>query len=221
MRCRMPGVLVVSLAAALWAGEAVAAVPSAPTGTYQYDIEQETYGKIGTHTATFEYDGRDLIVSTAVRIEVKLLYLTIYTFVSDGREVWRDGRLVEFETTTDDNGTRFAVKAWAEGDKFVIEGQEGRVVTDGAMFTTHAWNPAVLGTPVLMEPTSGKLYKVGISEGGPDEVGVHEETVRARKYVIEGDIQGGLWYAEDGTWLKMDFIKYGTHVRIKLSSVTS
>jgi len=164
--------------------------------------------------ARFARAGDDLVVTTRIRIDVRLLFVTIYRFESDGREVWRDGRLVRFETTTNDNGAKATVKAWAMGDKFVIERPDGRLTTNDRIYTTHAWNRALVGSPVLLEPTSGKLYMVGFADGGDVKLAGSP----ARTYAIAGEIEGRLWYAPDGTWLRMDLVKHGGIVSVTLTS---
>jgi len=179
-----------------------------PGGAYWYDVIHETYGKIGTHSVRFAREGPDLIVSTRVRVEVKELFITLYRFESDGREVWRDDWLLELDSTTDDNGAETTVKGWAEADKFVIEGPDGWSEAMGRVYTTNAWNRALVGSPVLLDPTNGKLLMVtrishGYSDGGEVTLG----SFPARSYVVTGEMQGQLWHGPDGTWLRMDFAR--------------
>ena len=193
---------------------------SHPTGTYEYTVRHQYLGKIGTHIAKFEQNGRDLVIQVKMRHTVKVPLLTPYRFESDGREVWRDGRLVAYETTTNDNGSRATVSAWAEGEKFVIDGPNGRTETTRGLSTTHLWSPSLLATSTLLEPTSGRLYIVGITPDGDETIDSLDGDVNAHKYVISGEMSSELWYADDGTWLRMQIIKYGSTVTFALVSKT-
>src|SRR5262245_61942750 len=98
-----------------------------PTGTYEYAISHDVLGRVGTHVASFTRVGDDLQVSTKIKLAVKIAGVTLYTFESDGIEVWRDGRLISASSTTNDNGRQKLVSARAEGDRLIVEGPRGRL----------------------------------------------------------------------------------------------
>jgi hypothetical protein len=206
--------------AALAATPSHAAAPAAgPAGTYTYTISHDRLGPIGTHVATFRRDGADTIVDVRIDLDVRLAFVRLYRFQSEGREVWRGGRLVELETVTNDDGRKITVSAHAAGGKLVIEGPEGRTVADADLNTTHLWNAGQLAVSQLVEPTSGNLYDVEIADLGRDRIMSLDRRVETHKYAISGEVEGELWYAEDGTWLRMDFRKDGENLRIALAEV--
>jgi hypothetical protein len=69
------------------------------------------------------------------------------------------------------------------------------------------------------EPTTGLFYNVGITPTGRDIVQSSVRTFAAQRYAMTGEIKGDLWYAEDGTWVRMDFEKYGSTLTIVLASI--
>jgi hypothetical protein len=225
----------VALLAVALAGGSVAAAPvptdlppaktEAPlpaasrTGIYSYTIRHGTLGKIGTHVATFTQSGDDTIVDVRIDLDVRLGFVRLYRFESTGREVWRDGRLIELETMTNDDGRRIKVSARLEGDNLVIEGPAGRTVTDADLNTTHLWNASQLMVSHLVEPTSGNVYRVEIADRGEERITALNRTVVSHKYAISGEVEGELWYGNDGTWLQFDFRKHGSTLRLALTSV--
>lgn len=212
--------LVVSAVAAVLVTAAAAPTRSAiPAGKYEYAIRHPMFGRIGTHTAEFTRRGDDLIVATRIQLSVGVAMMHLYTFESEGREVWRAGRLVEASAVTNDNGNRISVSAHAEGDRFVVDGPKGRAEASGPIGTTTFWNAQAVSVPLLMEPTSGLFYKVGIKAAGRDTIRSTVRTYDARKYTITGEITGDLWYADDGTWVRMDFEKYGAVLTVTLASI--
>jgi hypothetical protein len=190
-----------------------------PTGTYTYTIRHETLGTIGTHVATFHRDGDDTVVDVRIDLDVRLAFVRLYRFESTGREVWRDGRLVELETVTNDDGRRVKVSAHVDGGKLVIDGPSGRMVTDAGLNTTHLWNAGQLMVSQLIEPTSGNVYRVAIADRGEERIVALDRTVTSHKYAITGEVEGELWYGDDGTWLRFDFRKHGSTLRLALASV--
>lgn len=212
------------------AGGSVAAAPvlpaaetkahtAAPEGIYTYTIRHATLGQIGTHVATFRQRGDDTVVDVKIDLDVRLAFVRLYRFVSTGREVWRDGRLVELETVTNDDGRRIAVSAHAVGDKLVVDGPGGRTVTEPDPNTTHLWNASHLMVSQLVEPTSGNVYRVDIADRGEERIVALNRWVTSHKYAISGEVEGDLWYADDGTWLQFDFRKHGSTLRLALASV--
>jgi hypothetical protein len=190
-----------------------------PEGTYTYVIRHATLGKIGTHVATFRRDGGDTVVDVRIDLDVRLAFMRLYRFVSTGHEVWRDGRLIELETVTNDDGRPITVSARAAGGKLVIDGPAGRSVADADLNTTHLWNSTRLMVSQLVEPTSGNVYSVDIVDRGEERIVALDHWVTSRKFTISGEVTGDLWYGEDGTWLQFDFIKNGSTLRLALVSV--
>jgi hypothetical protein len=211
--------LVTVLAAALLALAAQPAASALPSGKYEYTIRHPLFGEIGRHTAEFRRDGDDFVVLTSIRLTVGLPMMHLYTFESEGREVWRDGRLFAANAETNDNGKRLRVSAQLEGDRLVVDGPKGHGEATGHIGTTTFWNAASVTAPLFWEPTTGLFYKVGIAPAGRETVQSTVRAFAANKYTMTGEIKGDLWYADDGTWVRMDFEKYGATLTIMLASI--
>lgn len=215
LRGRVVG-LFLALAAPAGFSTAQAALPS---GKYEYTIRHPLFGEIGKHTAEFRQVGDDLVVLTSIRLTVGLSVMPIYTFKSEGREVWRDGQLVSASAVTNDNGTELRVTAQREGDRLVVVGPKGHVEATGVIGTTTFWNAEAMTAPLFWEPTTGLFYKVGITLHGAEVVQSAVRPFPARRFAMTGEIKGKLWYAEDGTWVRMDFEKYGSTLTVMLESI--
>ena len=70
--------------------------------------------RIGTHTLTFQQSGDKQIVTTSIDLAVKALGLTMYRYMHRGQEVWSGNTFESISTKTDDNGTRYGLKAKQE-----------------------------------------------------------------------------------------------------------
>jgi hypothetical protein len=197
----------------------VASAAAKPVETYTYTIRHETLGVIGTHVAQFRRNGEETLVHVRIDLDVRLAFVRLYRFESHGREVWRDGRLIDLETVTNDDGRMIKVSARAAGDVLVIDGPAGRMVSDGGVNTTNLWNASQLMVSHLVEPTSRNLYRVDITDRGEDHIRWLDRLVPTHRYSISGEIEGELWYANDGTWLQFDFRKNGSTLRLALDSV--
>jgi hypothetical protein len=197
------------------------AAPKA-VGTFTYDIEHEQYGEIGTHTVTVKPDADDLIVEVKSRIEVKRLLWT-YRFEADQKEVWRKGRLVTFDRSTrddfHDDGKEVVVTAHAQGDKLIIDGPSGRTEAPGTILSSHPWNPKIVKQTVLMDAQTGELKKVGIKPLNKEWVTIGGKPVRARKYVVSGELHQELWYDEKGKCVRARFKEKDGFITVKLANI--
>jgi hypothetical protein len=193
-----------------------------PAGTFAYDVEHERYGNIGTHIVTVKPNADDLIVEVKSRIKVKRLFWT-YRFEADQKEVWREGRLVAFDRSTrddfHDDGKEVVVRAHAQGDKLIIDGPSGRTEAPGTILSSHPWNPKIVQQTVLMDAKTGELKKVGIKPLNKEWVTIGEKPVRARKYVVSGELQQELWYDERGKCVRARFKGKDGFITVKLANM--
>ncbi len=197
-----------------WAGAAWA--QDTPSGTVVYGIHHEKHGDIGTHKVSFSRSGEDLLVEVEGQAKVKVLFFTVYRMETSRREIWHGGRLVSYRAQTNDDGEDIAVEANTAGDKLVIEGQKGRVEAPAGTFPTHPWNHEIVEQSLLMDTKTGNLLKVAISEAGEEAIQVRGAEVKAKKYVISGDMERELWFGPDGAWLKMRYEKDGAKITLTL-----
>lgn len=206
-------ILLLTFTTLIWGGAATASVW--PNGTFQHVIKHEEYGDIGTHTVTFKNNGEDLIVETKTRIKVKVLFWG-YHFEADRKEVWRDGRLIAYEGFTNEDGETFTVVAHADGNKLMIDGPAGRVEAPGTIFPTHPWNPKIVEHDLLMSTKTGELKKVKITAVGEEPIKVGGQYIKARKYLMSGDLRRELWFDKNGICVQVRLKKKGDDVTLTL-----
>lgn len=160
----------------------------------------------GAHKVTFagERDTR-LAVEIEIAFDYKLAFVPLYRYRHRNREIWQDGRLIELDTETDDNGTPFRVQAKASGDRIQVDGSGGKLDLPGSTYTTSYWNEATIERGEWLDTQSGELVRSKASVGEPEPVFVAGKQVDARPYQLEGDITCTLWF-QDGRWVKLRFI---------------
>jgi hypothetical protein len=202
MRFWVPFLLVLGL---ILPGAASAAVPVPdgfpPAGTITYDVWREG-SKIGTHSVDFLRDGDKLTVRTRIRIEVKLLFVTIYRFEHDAEEDWVAGKLMRFTAKTDDNGTDRDVLLERDGGqlkgRYNSPNNSEPASLPGDLIVCSLWNPATPDQTVMIEPTKGRAKAVTIVDRGLEEIQVGTRTVEAHHYSVTGDLRREVWYDADG-----------------------
>ena len=125
-------------------------VDDKPVGQYAMTITQKDDGSV-----TMSCDA-DLKVKVA-----KLV--TAYSYAYNCLEVWKDGRLQSFQSTCNDNGKKYAVKAASDSRQLrvTVNGREAKLAPAGA--------GAVDWEIVLDLPKDGKITAKAKDRAGNEE----------------------------------------------------
>lgn len=209
------------VAAVLLAFRAVSAglpaiVAEPPAGTYVYAVSHSVHGEVGNFTNVIRQDDGAVVVESRLRIASGVFGVVLYRLKEDRREVWRDGRLIDYESRADDDGTVRATRGRTAGEKFLIDGAAGRVEAAANLRTTNAWSEKTTGATVLMGTQRGELNSVAIKFEREDELEIGSKTVPARHYVVSGDMDRHIWFDRRGVLVKQSFPASGGTVSFML-----
>ena len=155
--------------------------------------------EIGRHKVLFRHDGGGtMTVDTEVRITVSLLFITLYRYRLDATETWRGERLVALESTTDDDGDLYTVRAVAEGDGVRIDAGAESWTAPAATVPSSLWRREMARGLILIGVERGEALSVVFREIGRETVKAGGAEISATKIVVSGDLERELWYGEDG-----------------------
>ncbi len=185
-----------------------AAAADLADGTYRFKVFRDG-DEIGSHTITARHDGQDLVLDIAVALKVKVAFITAYRYEQTRREVWRDGRLIAFESDTNDDSTKAKTNGKLEGDMLVVDGPGGRQANRPDILSNSWWNAELVKQAELLNTIDNKILKVSIRDAGEETVETAAGPVKAHRYVITGDIERELWYDGEGRWVHMRLIGGG------------
>lgn len=177
-------------------------------GTYSFKVFRDG-DEVGAHTITARHDGQDLILDIAVAIKVKVVFITAYRYEQTRREVWRDGRLVAFESDTNDDGTKAKISGKLEGDMLVVDGPGGKQTLRPDILSNSWWNAELVAQTELLNTIDNKVLKVSIADAGEETVETAAGPVKAHRYVLSGDLEREVWYDAEGRWVHMRLIGGG------------
>ena len=162
--------------------------------------------QIGTHALHFTNSGDETRVEINTDVAVKVLFVTAYKFKHHGTELWRDGKLVAYNSQTDDDGTEKSLNAQAKGDSLAVNGSAGSWTADPSIIPASLWDMRIVKQNQVLNTLDGRPMKVQVSDAGMDEVQVAGRNVETHHYVITGDLDRELWYDANGVL---------SHVRFK------
>ncbi len=187
-----------------------------PEKVLTYAVHHSTHGKIGTYTNFIRDTGAEATVRNEFRVQVKVLLVVAHKEIGSSKETWRNGRLVSFESKTQENGEKTGVHGRANGEKFVIESPSGSREAPADVFPNNPWSKDILKAKVLLGTKSGTLYNVSASEGVKKDLEFAGKTVSADYFLVDGDAKYELWFDERGVPLKFSEIGDKSVITFKL-----
>ncbi len=205
-------------------GGALLALPgralARPAGDDALAFEATRDGReLGWHRLAFRAEGERLLVEIEISFEVAFGFLTLYRYHHRSREVWRGRHLVALDTTTDDDGERFAVRARADGGQLAVETAAGaRLTLPGDTPPTSYWRESTVERGRWLDSQSGRLVRSRVERLGEQEIEAAGRRVRATRYRLQGDLDCELWYHEQ-RWSKLRFqASDGSRIEYRLAA---
>ncbi len=171
--------------------------------TLDFDIAHDG-DVVGHHRVTFRQDGDRLVVHSELRIEVEVLFLTVYRYQQTRDEVWRNGRLIALASTADDDGTPHDIKGAAGPDGMKVTSGKDSWTLPAESVPASYWNMSmVTGKGPLVDSLSGKVLDQRIVKLGQETVRAGGRNIVATHYRLEAERPRDVWYDASGRWVKM------------------
>ena len=179
--------------------------------TFRVLVDQKPAGSY--HMTISSQDDGTYVVTGQADIRVTVLRITAYHYSYNGTEVWKDGRLIRLNSTTDDDGQRFAVSAVAEGEglRVRVNGQER--LAPGEVWTTSCWRlPAAKfrnAALVLLDADTARELHGNLMYVGTDRVNVAGQAQDCAHYRVTGDTQLELWFDGGERLVRQESVEQG------------
>jgi len=175
---------------------------------------------VGTHSVSFVGNDDRLVVTSHIDIAVKVLFFTAYRFAHDAVEIWRSGRLISVESTTDDNGVQLSVMGQAALGGFRINGVNGPFLADGGLMTTNTlWDSRLIAESRLIDVQNGGEIGLVVKPVGVEPVDTPQGRIVARRYsILTPNYAGSLFFDGGGRWVKSLLERQGEVLEYALQS---
>jgi hypothetical protein len=196
----------------LTGGGVLAAEPG--SGSWRYRIHHQIFGEIGEHRMSVAHAAGATVVEHAAELAVKLLGFTAFERRARFREVWRGGRLVEFDGMVEDDGERFAVTARAKGDRLIVEGSAGRIEAPAGTAPSEPSLEPALRHAWFFDSKTGALLGAKVAPAGREQLALGSGTVDTARYEITGDLEQQVWFDEAGIWVQWRLWRQGSAVTL-------
>ncbi|MEE4301813.1 MAG: DUF6134 family protein [Pseudomonadales bacterium] len=187
--------------------ETAAAAPSALPPTLEDRVFQVFLDdrEVGSHVYRFEGTPEDFHVESSADFEVKIAFVTVFSYEHEAREHWVDGCMVSLASDTDTKED-FRVRAERSPGGFAVDAGDGGQTYDvDCPWGFAYWNPAMRDRSRLINAQDGRLLDVACSELAPRPLSVGGRSVRANAWSLTGEkLELTLYYDQQDRWIGLD-----------------
>ena len=174
---------------------------------------------IGTHIFSFKKLDGQLAVKSEINFKIKKLGIVFYTYHVKGTEIYEDGKLIKFNSITNQNGKEKYVNMILENEEYTIDGSsyQGKTPTD--YFLGTWWNHSIVEAEAQISAVSGRIIKQKVTFLGKETIKLGEKSYNTlhfnfsstdKKLTKGKRLNTDVWYDEETlNWLKASFEKKG------------
>jgi len=184
----------------------------------EFDIYRNN-NHIGKHIFSFKRTDDKLYVDSEINFEIKKLGISLYKYHVKGTEIYKDGKLIKFNSKTNQNGKEKYVNLILEDGELIIDGSsyKGKVPTDYLLGTW--WNHGIAKANAQISAVSGRIIKQKVTFIGKEKLKLNNKTYEAlhfnfsstdKKLNKDKRLNTDVWYDEKTlNWIKASFNKKG------------
>jgi len=174
---------------------------------------------IGKHIFSFKKSDNEIEVESEINFEIKKFGVVLYKYHVKGTEYYRDGKLIKFNSKTNQNGKEKYVNLKAEGKDLVIDGSsfKGKVSQEYLLGTW--WNHSIVKAPAQISAVSGRIIKQKVTFLGKEKIKLGNKVFKTlhfnfssidKKLNKSKRLNTDVWYDEETlNWVKATFEKKG------------
>jgi hypothetical protein len=167
-------------------------------------------------------DDGSVAVAGFADVRVKHLVYT-YTYTIQVSEVWKDGRLMHLDSTTNDDGKRYNVTAVADGPQLRVKvnGQEHPAPPE-AWATTYWHLPDASkrnGVVALVDADTGRVLTGTLQHVGTNAISVGGQAQNCAHYRLTGAVQVDLWYDAQERLVREETVEDGHRTVLELMNL--
>ena len=131
---------------------------------------------IGKHVFSFKKIDDQLAVESEINFEIKKLGFVLYSYHVKGTEYYKDGKLVKFNSKTDQNGKEKFANIKLENEELIIDGSsyKGKAPIDYLLGTW--WNHGIVKAKAQISAVSGRIIKQEVTFLGKETLKIGDKT---------------------------------------------
>jgi Family of unknown function (DUF6134) len=151
------------------------------------------------------------------KADIKVSYLVFkYRYAYEGTEVWKNDRLWQLRSQSNDDGTTYVVNSWADDGRLRVQVNGADQTAPGDAWTTTYWklpdaahrNKAI----PLLDADTGKNITATLQYVGTQGIVVAGQVENCAHYRVSGGgLKVDLWYDGQERLVRQESIENGSH----------
>ena len=197
--------------------------PIPKNGEVKFDVMRKNK-VIGSHVITFAKNNDVLLVETNIEIEVKVLFISAYTFSHQSTETWINGNFTKIVAHSDFEDEReYFIKGQDNNDSFLASGMDGKLELDKNILPSNFWNIDVLKQKEIFDTQKGVVRTIEVEDLGYEKIKVNKKNIKCNKFTFNASSnpkdkgpfpEYTLWYDENDELMKFQFNDEGRAKKI-------
>ena len=174
---------------------------------------------IGEHIFSFAKSNEQISIESKINFIIKKFGIVLYEYHVEGKEVYEDGKLIKFNSRTDQNGKEKYVNLKLENDEYIIDGSsfKGKIPTNYLLGTW--WNHSIVEAEAQISAVSGRIINQKVTFLGKETIKIGNKNYKTlhfnfsstdKKLKKDKKLNTDAWYEEKTfNWVKAAFKKKG------------
>ena len=174
---------------------------------------------IGTHIFSFKKLEGQLAVESEINFEIKKIGIVFYRYHVKGTEIYKAGKLIKFNSKTNQNDKHKYLNLKLEDGEYTIDGSsyKGKVLEDYLLGTW--WNHSIVKAKAQISAVSGRIIKQKVTFLGKETIKLGDKSYNTLHYNFSSTdkklekgkkLNTDVWYDEKTlNWIKASFNKKG------------
>ena len=174
---------------------------------------------IGEHIFSFVKSNDQISIESKINFIIKKLGIVLYEYHVEGKEVYEDGKLIRFNSRTDQNGKEKYVNLELENDEFIINGSSFKGKTPTNYLIGTWWNHSIVEAEAQISAVSGRIINQKVTFLGKETIKIGNKNYKTlhfnfsstdKKLKKDKKLNTDVWYEENTfNWVKAAFKKKG------------
>jgi len=184
----------------------------------EFDIYRNN-NHIGKHIYSIEKNGSKLLVKSEINFKIKKFGVVIYKYLLNSTEIFENGVLTQFNSTTQQNKKQKYVNMKLENNQYIIDGSSYKGTAPVNYMPGTWWNHSIVSSKAQISPSSGRIIDQNVKFLGKEKIKIGQKTLDTlhfnftssdEKLSKDKKLNMDIWYDENTLiWVKAFFKKKG------------
>jgi hypothetical protein len=186
----------------------------------EFDVLRDG-GAFGHHIVTFKREGEKLTVVTDVDLKVTFGPLTLFEYFHDVTETYVGDKLTWVGSRTKNEGKWKTLSAQAHGAGLKVAAEAYTGTLGGVVIPSTHWNQEEMKQAAMFSTETGEMLPMTVKDRGMERVKIGGQTIEARRYDVDSELDASFWYDARGRWVKCAFEAEGSKIEYVLRKLPS